>query len=444
VAIREMLDQAVRSFVDNYGGFLIVSSDSTFIRTFRALLKTLGVSPDCMYCEMNVAEYLQQLRRMLKSFKRLVLFVEASMDGKKTVDDFQRIKDVLGDRVVIICLSSEMDRDVLSLFHELGADNIIVKPVSINSIVEKIGYTIKPNDIRSLVDKAKDAISQGDYDTAKNILDRILEIKSDSSIAQILLGDIYRCHKKFQEAEQCYKKASSAARMYLEPMNKLVSLYEETGNHEAKLWYLEKMDKLSPLNHKRKIDIGDTYTQLGDAEHSVQYYKDAVRVVRKHANDQVVDSLMQVAKKIMDLHPEQGLTFMSEAIEMKTGQFTQNDMWMFNEIGINFRKQGQWEGAIDYYSRGLDVDPENGGLYFNRAMAYFQGKKYFKAKENVDEALKRSPELLENDAVVPYNIARICYYTEKYADARSYAVMTLAMNPDHKGAADLLKRLDAL
>ncbi len=413
----------------------------TFVRTFRGLTRALGITQECLQYEIAADKYIRRIHKMLKQYGRLILFAEASIGDVNITSHFRQIKDALDDRVVIICLSTEMDRDVLCLFHELGADNIIVKPVSINSIIEKIAYTIKPNNMRNLVGGAKEAIEKGEFDTARKAIDELLEINAESSIANILLGDIHRINKEYDEAEARYKSASSKARMYLEPMERLVELYNETGNVGARIAMLEKLDKLSPLNHKRKIVIGDAYTGQGDVSKAREFYNGAVSVVRKHARDQVVVSLMEVGQKVMDADPEQGLSYMNEAMEMKSDDFTMQDMWMFNEIGRNLRKQGKWEEAVSYYTTALGIAPDNGGLYYNLAMAYLQGKSYFKALEYANKALDRDPDLLGANVGVPYSLARICFHTERYAQSNKYIRMVLQKDPDHQGAMGLQKRL---
>lgn len=441
MAKRELFDQIVRNFASSHGGFFIVSDDLTFVRTFKGLVKALGITQDCLRCEMRSVEYVSQMHDLLKQHKRLILLVEAFSNGVSNTSHFRQIKDAVGDRVSIICLSSELNRDVLFLFHEMGADNVIIKPVSMNSVIEKIAYTIKPNNLRTLVDKAKERIAEGDFARAKGVIDEIFKVNPDSSIGNILMGDIYQKIEKFDLAETSYKRASSKARMYLEPLERLAALYEETSDKEKRLEILEKMDTLSPLNHKRKIDIGDAYVDMGDAMTARNYYDAAVNVVRKHARDQVVASLMEVGKKVMGVDPEQGLGYMSEAMEMKSGDFSMQDMWMFNEIGRHLRKQGRLEEAIGYYTNALGIDPDNEGLFYNLAMAYLQGKRYFKALEYAQKAVGKNPEILEANISVPLTIARICFHANRPVEAEKYVRKVLARDPRHQGALDLQRQV---
>jgi DNA-binding response OmpR family regulator len=173
--------------------------------------------------------FIREIRRLLDRFTRVIVFVEATLEGRNNTSYFRHIKDILDDRVTIICLCNESGRDTLSLFRERGADNTMVKPVSIDTIVKKIAFSIKPNNFSMLVSKAKKAIGRGNFTTGRVIAQEILKSNPESTIAHILLGDIHRRQKEFDVAEQCYRKASQNARMHLQPLERLVDLYGETG-----------------------------------------------------------------------------------------------------------------------------------------------------------------------------------------------------------------------
>ncbi len=439
---RNMLDQIVRYFVNDNGGFLVISHDSGFVKMFKGCLKSLGINLENLHYYHHNDNFVKKVKSTLKQHKKIILFAEANIEGQNSTLYFKQLKEIFEDKVTIICISTEVNRDFLTLFHELGADNIIVKPVSINSIIEKIAYTIKPNNLRKLVSKAKEAIEEEKYSSAQLIIDEILKINAESSIAHILLGDISRCKKQYSEAEQNYIKASRNARMYLKPLEKLVELYEETGQEEEKLKVLKKLDKISPLNHDRKIAIGDTYAQLGDTENTKTYYDDALKLVRKNANEMMSHTTMQIGKRLKEVDPDKSLEYMTKAMELKKGSFSKKDLWMFNEIGLNLRKQGKWEEAINQYKQALQVSREDGGVLYNTGMAYLQGKQYFKAIQYIENALECNPDLLKFDANIPYNIALVYYYAQKFPEAQQYAKIARVNDPEHEPAIKLLKKIE--
>ena len=66
---------------------------------------------------------------------------------------------------------------------------------------------------------------------------------------------------------------------------------------------------------------------------------------------------------------------------------------LFNEFGINLRKQKMYQQALEYYTRALDMVENDENLHYNVARAYFEFKKYEKTFEHLIEALKLNPEM---------------------------------------------------
>jgi len=166
-------------------------------------------------------------------------------------------------------------------------------------------------------------------------------------------------------------------------------------------------------------------------------------LVRKNADEMMSHTMMQVGKKLKELDPDRSLKYMSKAMEIKKGNFSKEDLWMFNEIGLNLRKQGKWEEAISHYSNALEVSRDDGGILYNIAMAYLQGKKYYKAIQNVEKAIENNPDLLGVDANIPYNIALIYYNAGKFPEAQQYAKIAQVNDPGHVHSTSLLKKIQS-
>ncbi len=65
-----------------------------------------------------------------------------------------------------------------------------------------------------------------------------------------------------------------------------------------------------------------------------------------------------------------------------------------NEKGIGERSTGNYDAAIAYYSTGLELCPDEEGLRYNLARAYFEKGDTDRALAYLDEALQLNPEFL--------------------------------------------------
>ncbi len=64
---------------------------------------------------------------------------------------------------------------------------------------------------------------------------------------------------------------------------------------------------------------------------------------------------------------------------------------LFNQFGIELRKQDMLEQACRYYSRALEVCATDENLYFNLARAFVQGGRVAEAETALEKCLSINP-----------------------------------------------------
>lgn len=73
---------------------------------------------------------------------------------------------------------------------------------------------------------------------------------------------------------------------------------------------------------------------------------------------------------------------------------------LFNDFGINLRKNKMYNQAVDYYTRALDLSQGDENLHYNIARAYLSKNELELAVQHLQTALKMNPEL---DAAVQFH-----------------------------------------
>ena len=437
------------SIVANYlqsqnGAFFLVTNDEMFIRTIRGALRTIGVNYDSLSIAHVSSDIWKKCSDLMNTNAQVVMFIESKINGRSNVFDFKSLKESFGNRLKIICITPEISEDHVSFIAENEVDSIIVKPISINNIIQKVAFVIRPSNLFSTeVENIKALIDTGQYDEAATRIDALLKEKPRSAICMILKGDIARKNKRIEEAESYYKEAVKESRLNLKPLQKLVDLYLEVDNPKELLRHLVMMDKISPLNHKRKIDIGEQYSKSGDEEKAKKYYQDAVGIVRSQANDLVASTLMDIGVKLRDVNPEQSVQFMRQALETKGSDFNREDLWMVNEMGVSLRKQGDWKGAVHTYQQALNAIPNEAGLHYNMGMAYAQGKEHYKAVCEFEKAIAGSGDILQESPLIPFNIGMVYYQMNRLQDVERYMKIALKLDPGFDRARAMLAKLGA-
>jgi tetratricopeptide (TPR) repeat protein len=336
----------------------------------------------------------------------------------------------------------EVEREYIIQIYEMGADNVIVKPISVNSLIQKLALTLNPdNNWSKKVDECKTLIQMGKLSEAEKITEDFLKQKPDSAIALILKGDISRAKNNFREAEHYYTLASKKNKLYLEPLKKLVELYEQTNELKKKLESLKKLDRLSSLNHHRKIEIGHTHIQLNQEEEGKKYFDQAIKQVQKQATNMLCSAMMEIAQKLKNQRPDLSSQYIARAINTKGNNLSRKDLWMFNEMGVALRQQNRWEEAIEYYKKGLEIAPMDGGLLYNIGMAYAQGKKYYKALEYFKKALENTPEILNESPNIAFNIGKVYFKVNDFQEAQKFLSKAMELDPNFTEAKKLLQRI---
>lgn len=436
-------DQIVRHYVTNqHGVFFLVTNDDMFIKTMRAALRALGLNYDPLTVAGISADIGKKCKELLHTSPRLLLIIESKLHGRSNVFDFKIFKQTFGDALKIICITPEISEDHVAFIAENEADSIIIKPISVNNIIQKIAFTIKPiNNFYNEIENIEKLIAQHNFDEANKRIDLLLQQKPNSSICLILKGDISKLMHEYEEAEFFYTQAAKESKLNLKPLQRLVDLYAETQNIKNSLKYLLLMDKISPLNHTRKIDIGALYSREGEDKTAEKYYQEAIHIVEVQANDLLASTFMDIGLKLRDHNPEQAMQFMEQAITTKGENITREDLWMVNEMGMSLRKEGNWQDAIQAYQRALRLIPNESGLHYNIGMAYAQGKEYYKAICEFDKAISISPEILRESPFIPYNIGLVYYQMNRYPEVDQYMKMALVLDPDFERAKVMLGKI---
>ncbi|MHC1791459.1 tetratricopeptide repeat protein [Solidesulfovibrio sp.] len=426
------------------GFFVVCTDDESFLRQLKYALGTLRI--DVKTALREVGDYDEAATLAAKTVERLgsplLFFLERRLRKNTCLKTVKVLKSFYGDKVRLVVMSVEISRDEMVLTHEVGADSFITKPISANALIEKIAFAIRPNNqLGVLLDRAAALLAAGDLEQAGRVAAKAFELKPGSLKAHLLLGDVALGRGDHSGAERHYMEAARAEKFYIEPLKRLVELYEASGEGDKRLVCLTRLDELSPLNFERKVTIGEAYLDRGETDRAKEFFEDARRVVGKVAADMVSESLMEMARKIGDRDQEMALRFVTEAIAAKGDSLSRADLWMFNNRGILLRRQGNWKEAVENYRKALAVAPDDAGVHYNLGVAYAEGKDYDTALVRFEEALRLDDTLLGQGPTVGYNIATAHHRCRRIEEARRFLALALEVDAGYEPARRLLAHL---
>lgn len=426
--------------VKDNGCFFVLSHDATFVRNLRSTLnKELVVGTDLIRALTEPAKFLSEIKSPLFKDRQILLLIERVLDGRNTLAFIRQFKESF-DNVYVIVLTGEVDKSVLVLLHEMGVDNFITKPASMDTIIEKIAFTIRPQSkLGQMLDTAKDYLARGLAREALALADKVLaDVKPGSAAALMIQGDAHKAMGNVEGAVASYEAAAEGAYMYLEPLKRLAALYQDTGDVDNQLTYLQKLDRLSPLNVERKVDMGSIHLQKGESEKAEALFGEAVAGATKEAMGIIEEIKRSIAERCLERQPDMAERYFRSIIDDKKEGLSREDIATFNRLGIALRRQGKWEDAVSEYGRALEISPKDENILFNMAVAYTEGGKHVDAVGSVEKALELNPTFYVESPVTCFNIGVMYMNARVGTKARLFLKKALELDPDHQGAQKLL------
>ncbi len=434
----------IYDFVDTNGVFLLVTDDKLFYQSFKtAVSYELGIEMDFI----RVTGDLGKAKHLIKFYKKHSLiplvFLEYSLHGQFTAPVLKYFKAHHPDiHVVILC--KDVPRKRLFQFHEEGADSFLAKPASANEIVKKIAFILRPYcEIEAMLEDGRKVMEDNRYEEAAAIADELLRKRPSHPPGLVLLGDALKGMAKRELALRAYTSAEKGAKMYLEPLKRLVSFHKEDNNRTEMLKYLKKLDHLSPHNCDRKIHIAEVHIDMGDVRSAEKYLDQALESARQEAFSLVSEMALDIAEKAENWSPDLAIKYYKKSLEYIKDSPGTTRMDIFNRLGIALRKQGLWAEAVEAYEEAEKLAPKDENIQYNKAVAYHEGGQNGQAYISINKALKINATFHVERPDIGFQIGMVCQALNRDEEALKFYRQVQTTNPNFRNVSMIIKKLEA-
>ena len=230
-----------------------------------------------------------------------------------------------------------------------------------------------------------------------------------------LQGEDYYYAGFKDKAKETLGKVLSSNPEHIGDLKRMAEIYNSESKYQDAAQYITKVVTLKP-NFAGALDLaGVIYKNLGNMEKAKEYFQKAcdmgVKASCTDLNSQKAPAKAKPAMKnpfkegTADYYYQQGKIYQSQAkYDDALVAFEQavsidpKHIKALEEAGYEWSMKGDYEKAIEYYKKGLDVNKKNGNLWDRLGLAYNSLGNSEEAKKAFEQACKLGVQASCNDA----------------------------------------------
>jgi tetratricopeptide (TPR) repeat protein len=410
-----------------------------------------------------------------------------------TESQLEKNKGNLDKAIVLLENAIEVDSESLYLQRELAILYAQQKD-SQNAlrVLENI-LAKEPNDIETLFLYGKVKHGLKDFDAAKKVYTKIIDLDKQQKDVYLLLGGIYlkeddtanalkvfgqlvqnfptsysghfflgRIYAKqgnTREAETEFKKAMDLEPDFVEPRFELLNIYKKQGSKENILKLYEDILEKHPNNIQAAFELGYIYHQNGkvtEAEEifyelgtrSVYEFEVILKVIQlyldtKNYKDAVVilEGMLKGAPNSSDLHYLTGVAYYGYEDQKKAlmeFKKVKPDSRFFQDAAVHisfiYQEKGQLDEAITFLKDVIKEQPENPEFMYYLGTVYEEGKKFKEAEIYLKQAINIEPQ----EAKFHFRLGVVYDKWGRKDDSMESMKTTIRLDPKHAHALNYL------
>jgi len=200
---------------------------------------------------------------------------------------------------------------------------------------------------------------------------------------------------------------------------------------EALNLYLQGIEQ-DPHNTNLLTNCGKVYFFKKNFEKGIQFLEKSLQI-----NSQNQDTIIFLARSLFEFgKKKQSFKLLELAINANLS----NPAYYF-EISNNFFKMKEYNLAIKFYLKVIQLNPDFNDVHLNLAICYQLINNYEKAEEYLVEELKKNP----NNYLVHFNLGNIYREMGRLEDSYQSYLEAIKLNPNHSESyrgITIMKKLD--
>lgn len=390
----------IEHFRKNSGYFVVYSKDDVFVQLLKQVIKDLGLAIENLFTVVqNDFELLRCVKELRDHNKRIVFFVE--LDESGIMEFFLRQLKFTYPTINIIALVNLKQKEKTK-----GADycdNAIVRPISKESLLEKIVFTIKPQvNFGRLIDAGRTLLAQRNYENAEQFAQAILDKKPGSMAGLLLLGDIYKEQGLLRNAEMEYIKAHNFVPTALEPLIALVNVARMQNDQKKLQDYMEQTIAIASEEEKKFLE---------EEGYAVDMHASLTNEERERGLREIYAELAKLVTKAIPYFQEEkiqsGIVFINSFLQAKENYIEKEDGLLYEKVAQFYRSLHKPREAIRAYQRCIMLLPKRAETHYQLAVTYYEEGFSEQAFLLAKKLLQLNPRYGYNSSQTAHNLSLI-------------------------------------
>jgi len=292
-------------------------------------------------------------------------------------------------------------------------------------IAKAVKYSNKVSQKEKLYIHAREVGLSGNTTQYIKELQKITERYPDEKEAFLRLGQLHRGLQKLDESIHYFSKAIEIDSLYKEAYNSLAYAYDESGNFEKSIWAINKYISLAPDEPNPYDSRADLYAYNGKIDQAIESYKKALEI-----KPDFYMSLTKLGHMYLFKKEYAKAESCYQKICSSTDKSTRSEGRIYLALIPTY--QGKFESALQILDDGIVADRMEQAEGWQNAEKHFLKVIIYKAKKNLDLALKENEKYME--------ISHRLYPDDKLYGRQYYAPL-LAENKEFTKAEEVAKAL---
>ena len=227
--------------------------------------------------------------------------------------------------------------------------------------------------------KAFQYFKKKDFKNAEVLCFKILNIDPYHFDSLLLLSSISGVTRNFNQAKDLLTKAVEIKPTNTAAIHNLATSYKELGKIEDAKKYYNKVLEIDSNHTNANYNLGVIFYQAKELSIAKNYLKKTTEVQKNFGL--AFFTLGNVHSDLREYN--EALSCYQKAIEINP-----NIVGAHNNLGLIFRTLNDFENAINCYKKAIDLQPQNGGAYHNLALAYKELGQFDKSIESHKKAIE--------------------------------------------------------